>query len=155
MCNRRINMSNQLQRVVCVSLATFAAVCLNATATSATWSGANDSAWSNTSNWSANPVPGTGDTATFDNAGSSHVTINLAGGVTVRNLLFDTVNAAAYTIVTLSGKISGNTKVTQSVATFGAPTGKPLTITNDANDFTGQFSAQGAYGAKVYFTSPE
>ncbi len=249
-------MSNQLQKVVCVILATFAAVCLNATATSATWSGANDSAWSNTSNWSANPVPGTGDTATIDNAGSSHVTIDLAGGVTVSNLLFDTVNAAAYTIgsggagnqtltlnnggmvirsstvtnsqlinanltlgtasggtytvtngaatgtltlagaiaggvggaktlkvtgsnttiiisgsitnasasslaidingssqVTLSGKISGNTKVTQSVATFGAPTGKPLTITNDANDFTGQFSALGAYGAKVYFTS--
>ena len=33
-------------------------------AASATWSGATSGNWSVTTNWSANPVPGTGDTAT-------------------------------------------------------------------------------------------
>ena len=46
-----------------------------AQAASATWSAMPaDALWSNTANWSATPVPGVGDTATF--GGSTITTIN-------------------------------------------------------------------------------
>ena len=60
---------------------------------------AADGTWAD-ANWSATPVPGTGDTATFNGLGNGHTTIDLGGGVTIMNLLFDTGNAAAYTIGT-------------------------------------------------------
>jgi fibronectin-binding autotransporter adhesin len=68
-------------------------------ATSATWSGATSGLWSDVNNWTGIPAtpPGTGEAATF-NAASANTTINLTGGVTVASNLFDTVNAAAYTI---------------------------------------------------------
>ncbi|MFM8717308.1 MAG: hypothetical protein ACKOF3_11120, partial [Spartobacteria bacterium] len=222
-------------------------------AANATWSGATSGNWSETTNWSASPVPGTGDTATF-NATSSNTTLDLGSGVTISTLLFDTANAAAYTIgsggagsqtltlnnsgaitrestvtnnelinanltlgnatagtytvtnngttgsitlagaisgaiggaktlnirgngttnitgnvslgsatgltlniignsnSTISGRITGNVAVTQSLGSSTGAIGS-LTLNNDANDFTGRFSAQGAYGAKVFFTS--
>ncbi|MFM8764987.1 MAG: autotransporter-associated beta strand repeat-containing protein, partial [Spartobacteria bacterium] len=219
-------------------------------AANATWSGATSGNWSVTTNWSASPVPGTGDTATF-NAASSNTTLDLGSGVTISTLLFDTANAAAYTIgsggagsqtltlnnsgaitrestvtnnelinanltlgtasagtytvtnngttgsitlagaisgaiggaktlnirgngttnitgnvslgsatgltlniignsnSTISGRITGNVAVTQSTGS----TAGSLTLNNDANDFTGRFRAEAAYGAKVFFTS--
>ncbi len=84
-------------------------------AASGTWSGAADSVWSNTSNWSASPVPGTGDTATFNSAGSGNTTLDLGAGVTVGTVLFDTSSAAAYTI--------GSSAVGSQTLTFGTVNG--------------------------------
>jgi autotransporter-associated beta strand protein len=67
-------------------------------AASATWNGTADSTWTNTANWSASPVPGITDTATFNNDGNANTTISLAGGAQIQNIVFDTANAAAYTI---------------------------------------------------------
>ena len=67
-------------------------------AANATWNGTTDALWSTSTNWSAIPVPGTGDTATFNNAGGAVDTIDLGGGVTVNSILFDTTNVAPYTI---------------------------------------------------------
>jgi hypothetical protein len=72
----------------------------SAHATSDTWTGAANTTWSTSGNWSTSPVavPGTGDTATFNGAGNGNVIINLGGGVTINTILFDTASAAAYTI---------------------------------------------------------
>ena len=68
-------------------------------AASGTWTGATDATWAG-ANWSASPVPGTGDTATFNGTGNGNTTIDLGGGVTIANILFNTGGAAAYTIGT-------------------------------------------------------
>lgn len=67
-------------------------------AVDATWNGSVDGQWSNGSNWSATPVPGTGNQALFNNAGGGNTTIDLGGGVTIRQLVFNASGAAAYTI---------------------------------------------------------
>src|ERR1700704_630411 len=69
-------------------------------ATSATWNGTTSTAWTLSTNWSGNPlvVPGSGDTATFNNAGNGNTTLNLGLGVTINTVLFDTSSAASYTI---------------------------------------------------------
>ncbi len=76
-------------------------------AVSATWNGTTDAQWATATNWSASPVPGGGDTATFANAGGAVDVIGLGGGVTVESLLFDTSLAAAYTIG--SGAVNSQT----------------------------------------------
>jgi hypothetical protein len=75
----------------------FLAVVFNLQAASGTWTGATDNTWAG-ANWSASPVPGTGDTATFNGLGNGHTTIDLGSGVTIMNLLFNTGSAAAYTV---------------------------------------------------------
>ena len=67
---------------------------------SATWTGGGaDALWSNPLNWSATPVPGTGDTATFNAAaGTGGAVIDLGTGVTVNTITFVGPNFAAYTI---------------------------------------------------------
>ena len=70
---------------------------LSLKAASGTWTGSTDSIWGD-ANWSASPVPGTGDTATFSGVGNAHTTIDLGSGVTIFDLLFNTGNVAAYTI---------------------------------------------------------
>jgi fibronectin-binding autotransporter adhesin len=69
-------------------------------ADSATWNGTTDATWAELTNWSSdpNPVPGSGNTATFDNAGNANTTIDLGAGVTISSIVFDTADAAAYTI---------------------------------------------------------
>lgn len=70
-----------------------------AQAASATWNGNTDATWADTTgNWSNTPgvVPGTTDTATFDNAGGAVDIIDLGGGVTINTILFDLASAAAY-----------------------------------------------------------
>jgi hypothetical protein len=85
-------------RRLALALATLLAA-HSANATSATWSGATDATWATLTNWSANPVPGSDDTATFDNAGGTLDTIDLGvSGVTINTIVFDTASAAAYTI---------------------------------------------------------
>jgi hypothetical protein len=69
-------------------------------ATSDTWSGGTDGVWATALNWVNNGTPGTGDTATFSDAGNGNVMIDLGLGVTLATLLFDTADAAAYTIGT-------------------------------------------------------
>ena len=67
-------------------------------AASATWNGTVDSLWSNAANWSASPVPGTGDTAMFNNAGGTSDVIDIGTGLILNSLIFDSAGAAAYTI---------------------------------------------------------
>ncbi len=69
-----------------------------AIAASATWNGTTDNVWATDTNWSATPAPGTGDTATFDNAGNANTTLDLGAGVTIGSILFDTASVATYTI---------------------------------------------------------
>ena len=69
-------------------------------AVNANWTGGgSDALWSNTSNWSASPVPGTGNTATFNAAaGAGGAVIDLGAGVTVNTISFVGPSFAAYTI---------------------------------------------------------
>jgi autotransporter-associated beta strand protein len=70
-----------------------------------TWNGTTNSTWSIGTNWSGGSAPGSGETATFNNAGNGHTTIDLGSGITVNTILFDTSSAAAYTIG--SGAVGG------------------------------------------------
>jgi len=91
-----------------------------ASAASATWNGTTDALWATTTNWSASPVPGTGDTATFNNAGNGNTTIDLGGGVSVGAVLFDTSSVAAYTI--------GSGAVGSQTLTLGSTLGNVITM---------------------------
>jgi autotransporter-associated beta strand protein len=94
-------------------------------AASATWLGTISSTWANLLNWTLGGPPGSGDTATFNNAGNGNTTLDLGTGVTVMTILFNTSNAAPYTIgsgavgsqtLTLndSGAITVNSTVTNN-----------------------------------------
>jgi autotransporter-associated beta strand protein len=85
----------KINQLLCSLL--FLAGTLNLKAANGSWTGGFDATWAGTGNWSATPVPGTGDTATF-NAASANTTIDLTGGVTILKLLFDTSSVGAYTI---------------------------------------------------------
>ena len=67
-----------------------------ARAASATWNGSSNTDWATAGNWSSSLVPGSGDTATFNNTGGSTDIISL-NGITVHSIRFDT-SAAAYTL---------------------------------------------------------
>ncbi len=84
-----------------------------------TWDGGTntDGLWSNTDNWTGSPVPGTGNTATFDNAGNGNTTIDLVAGVTVGNMTFDTSSVAGYTIG--SGGAGAQTLTLDDVGVIG------------------------------------
>ncbi|MBC8128627.1 MAG: hypothetical protein H8M99_15925, partial [Gloeobacteraceae cyanobacterium ES-bin-144] len=89
-------------------------------AASATWNGTTDALWAMTTNWSASPVPGVGDTATFNNAGNGNVGITV-GTISLSNITFDTAAAAAYTLG--SGTITfanGNTTAVTMNSTVAA-----------------------------------
>lgn len=62
------------------------------------WLGTADSNWATPANWSASPVPGVGDTASFVGPGNGQVTISLGAGVTIYTVNFSNAAAAAYTI---------------------------------------------------------
>ena len=72
----------------------------SAHAVNANWTGGGtDALWSNVDNWSASPVPETGNTATFNAAaGAGGAVIDLGGGVTVNTITFASSNVDAYTI---------------------------------------------------------
>ena len=92
----------------------------SAMAVNATWNGATDSLWATTTNWSASPVPGVGDTATFNNAGNGRTTITV-GTISLTTALFDTASAAAYTLgggtITFANGATTAVSVTSSVTT--------------------------------------
>jgi autotransporter-associated beta strand protein len=91
-------------------------------AASGSWTGATDPNWADP-NWSASPPPGIADTARFNSSGGLYTTIDLGSGVTVNNIIFDSANAAAYTIgnysagaQTLSLNTSGGITMNSTVA---------------------------------------
>ena len=64
-----------------------------------TWDGSASTSWADPLNWVTDvTVPGTGNIATFNNAGNGNTTVDLGAGVTIGSLLFDTSSAAAYTL---------------------------------------------------------
>ena len=72
-------------------------------AATASWTGGDplNSDWTDGDNWSATPVPTLGDTATFNaaaGAGGAIIDLGGAGVTSISNIVFDTANAAAYTI---------------------------------------------------------
>jgi autotransporter-associated beta strand protein len=94
-------------------------------AASATWNGATSSSWSASTNWSASPGPGTGNTATFDNSTAGAAQTIITGSITIASILFNTSSAAAYTLggasagmgqITLNdgGSIAVNSSITRS-----------------------------------------
>ncbi|NBW87828.1 MAG: hypothetical protein EBR23_13640, partial [Planctomycetia bacterium] len=137
---------------------------VSAWAASGTWNGTTDSLWSTTTNWSVSPVPGTADTATFNNAGNSRTTVSLGSGVTVSTILFDTATAAAYTIgsggagsqtltlndsgaVTMNATVVNNQRIDANVLLGTAITGT-YTLTNNSltNSLTFGGTIQGGTG---------
>jgi fibronectin-binding autotransporter adhesin len=86
----------------------------SANAASATWNGTTDSLWSTTTNWSASPVPGVTNTATFNNAGNGNTSITV-GTISLTNITFDTASAAAYTLGTGADTINFATGTTTAV----------------------------------------
>lgn len=149
-------------RISSLSLWTIVAIAVliargSAHAASATWNGTTNTTWSTSTNWSAGGPPGTGDTATFNNAGNANTTISL-NGITVNTILFDTSSAAAYTLgsggvngqtltLNFSGAITVNSTVTNNqlfnatvrLGTDGASTGS-FTFTNNSATATLTFA---------------
>lgn len=80
----------------------------NAQAANATWNGTTDATWATGTNWSTTPVPGNGNTATFNNAGGAIDTIT-TGAITINTILFDTASVAAYI---LGGATAGTGTIT-------------------------------------------
>jgi len=82
-----------LANVVCIAFQQ------GALAASANWTGGgSDAVWTNSANWSTTPIPGSGDTATFNAvAGSGGAKIS-SDGIFIRNIIFDSASAASYTI---------------------------------------------------------
>ncbi len=72
------------------------AMSLSALAADGQWNGTLDSTWSTVGDWIGG-VPGTGNTADFNNGGSGNNTITV-GSITINTLLFDTANAGAFTL---------------------------------------------------------
>ena len=70
-----------------------------AIAANANWTGGgSDALWSNPLNWSATPVPGSADTATFDGTSTTPLTIDLgSGGVVVNRIFINGASVPSYT----------------------------------------------------------
>ena len=130
-----------------------------ASATSDTWVGTTDTTWATTTNWAGGNVPGTGDTATFNTAGNGNTWIDLGAGVTVATILFDTADAAAYTIgaggagvqtltlndtggVTINSTVANNQLVDANIVLGSAAAG-----TTSVTNYT-----TGAAGKNITFT---
>jgi hypothetical protein len=86
--------TTQITRITCLL---FMAGALSLKAASGSWTGATDNTWAG-ANWSASPVPGIGDTATFNGAGEWPAPRLIWDRASRSNLLFNTGSAAAYTI---------------------------------------------------------
>jgi autotransporter-associated beta strand protein len=160
--------SNPFVRSTLLTAIIVTTVCQSARAASATWNGTTDALWATATNWSASPIPGTGDTATFDNAGGAVDVINLGTGVSVQNLTFNTSLAAAYTIgsgavnsqnltldnggtVTASATVTKNQIVNAAVTlgTDGSTQGFALTNDSTTNSLTLAGTVTGSTGAGV------
>ncbi len=121
---------------------------LSLNAANGTWTGATDANWAD-ANWSATPVPGTGNTAIFSGAGNGNTTINLGSGVTILDLLFNTGSAAAYTIgngavdsqtltlnnsggITLNSTVANNQLFNAAMVLGTDGTAQTYTVTNNS-----------------------
>lgn len=74
---------------------------MSAKAATATWTGAagDGNLWATPGNWSTSPVPGTGDTATFNSTAINAGVIDLgAGGVTVTRIDFNDAACPSFTL---------------------------------------------------------
>ena len=89
----------------------------SALAASGSWRGTTNASWATTGNWSGASPPTTSELATFNGAGNGNTTIDLGSGVTVRSLVFDSANAAAYTIG--SGAVGSQTLTLGDVGYLG------------------------------------
>lgn len=69
-----------------------------AQAASGYWNGTESAYWTNSANWSESAYPSGSDTASFTNAGNTRTTINIEGLENIKTVVFDSANAAAYTI---------------------------------------------------------
>ena len=80
------------------------------------WTGLENTSWTNNANWSVAPYAGfsTGETATFSGAGNGNTVLDLTGLASVRNLSFETAGAAAYTLG--AGGAGGQTLVLENGA---------------------------------------
>lgn len=101
-------------RVVFPILSTIVLTCSSSSATSDVWDGSTGSIWATGTNWATDPlvVPGATETATFSGPGNGNTVIDLGAGITIGSLIFDSANAAGYTIGT------------------GAPSSQVLTLNN-------------------------
>jgi len=113
-------------------------------ATSATWNGASDTLWSTTGNWSTSPVPGGGDTATFNGAGNGNTTLTV-GTISLGQVLFSTSSAAAYTLgsgtitfadgtttaVLMNSTVTANETISANLA-LGTAIASNTTVQNDS-----------------------
>ena len=91
----------RLSALPALTLALLAHISQSVQAASANWTGGgSDALWSNLSNWSASPVPGASDNATFNAAaGAGGAVIDVGSGLAINELIFSG-SAAAYTIGT-------------------------------------------------------
>ena len=96
-----------------------------AAAGNSTWNGTTDALWATVTNWASSTLPGTGNTATFNNAGNANTTLDLGAGVTISAVTFDTAAAAGYTIG--SGAVGGQTLILNN---GGAITMNPSVVNN-------------------------
>lgn len=113
---------------VCTAFVWITALAVSGRALAATgaWTGAAGSNWATAGNWTASPVPGTGDTGIFNGTGNGNTTISLgAGGVTVRGVSFDTANVVPFTI--------GAGAVGSEILTIDASGGLTLSSTVNAD----------------------
>lgn len=143
-----------------------------AQATSATWNGTTDGNWATPTNWSATPVPGTGNTATFNNAGNGQTTLSLGAGVTIGTILFDTANAAPYTIgsagsqtltidnggaVTMNASVAASELFNSAVVLGTSMAAATYTFTNESTTnsltFAGNISRNGTTNTKTLTVS--
>src|SRR3954452_6050992 len=128
-------------KVLFAVLLTLASASIGRAQATRTWTGLGGSNhWANPGNWDTG-VPVSGDTGQFIDAGNGNTSIDLNGTAQpINTILFDTANAAAYTLGTgapgdafnfdASGAITVNSTVTNlETINAGIQTNGPLTVT--------------------------
>lgn len=121
-----------------------------ALAASGTWLGTVDGVWSTEANWSATPVPGSGDTATFASGGGPLDTIDLGSGVTLNAILFDTAAVDPFVIgagavdsqsltlnnggtITVAATVTNNQSINAALTLGTDATAQTYTLTNNSS----------------------
>lgn len=89
-----------------------------AEAATRTWDGGGgaDTNWNTAANWSSNSIPGSSDTARFDNTSSNNCTINIdisVQGIDIRSTYTGTITQAAGQTITV-----GSSDFSQAAGTF-------------------------------------
>ncbi|HEY4761096.1 MAG TPA: DUF4465 domain-containing protein, partial [Thermoguttaceae bacterium] len=81
------------------------------------WTGSQNSVWSNAGNWSYVKVPGSGQNILFSN--NKNTAINLNGNRNIQNIAFDTASAGSFTFNnnTLTLDAGGSITITSAVTT--------------------------------------